>query len=173
MSDTRRTFLRSTLAATGGLLLPLNGTGAIALNLDAPRLPVSAVPLPLSSEALKLRRIKTALRAIRMENSGPSGPGSPWANTMTEYTAVADQVVRRPVQSWADCVELAEIAWHGQWKNDGPDGRPRLSFHPSLQLDCCWTWATIALIEGVLTLGKGERNDPRWLTADEAARLGS
>ncbi|HEY7550650.1 MAG TPA: hypothetical protein VH913_14180 [Hyphomicrobiaceae bacterium] len=174
--SSRRQFL-STLGkalGAGGLLLPWSGKGALALPADlgaAAALPVKTAPLPFSAEALELRRIRRALRAIYMEpGPGPGGPGTPWYDTiMDEYRPIEQRMAARPVRTWADCVELAEAIWTW-WEKEHRDG---YCMGPAIGKLAIYKRADgarptagpadaiVALVEGVLTLGGGERFDPR------------
>lgn len=164
MSHDRRVFLRSALTAAGGLLLPFRGAGALELDLTAPHVPVSAVPLPVSSTTLELRRIKHALHEIRQRQVCRDGSLSDeWRETVRAYDAEAELLLSRPVRSWADCVELAEVCWHTHWKGWDENGRVRLA--PRWP-DCIAERARISLIEGVLSLGGGQRFDPNHVEDD-------
>jgi hypothetical protein len=161
----RRLFLRSALGAAGGLLLPWRGGGAMALDLEAPRVPVTPVSLPVSPEVRQMREILGALHEIRLENRCSGGPGSEWAGLYREYRPLARRVVSRPVRSWSDCVELAEIAWNAWPCIDKYSGRLEPS-HDGL-MGTRQQSAAAALIEGVLTLGNGVRFDPNMVYGEE------
>jgi hypothetical protein len=159
---TRRSFLGTLAKAigAGGLLLPWAGKGALALPVglgEAAQLPVTAAPLPFSAECLHLREIKRALAAL------PNVYDGRWGRMMaSEYRPASERLRARPVRSWTDCVELAETIW-AFWGKDTRDwdglDRPtdKLSAKP-LNIDAA---PVVALVEGVLALGGGERFDPR------------
>jgi hypothetical protein len=174
--NTRRAFL-CTLGKTlgaGGLLLPWSGKGALALPSDlgkAASLPVTAAPLPFSAECLQLRDIKRTLAALPANCDlyrGFPGAKAPWYDTMSnEYHPVYARLTRRPVRSWTDCVELAEAIW-AFYEKDHRDGycvgplTTKLSVDPRhMHIGYYQREAIVALVEGVLDLGGGERLDPR------------
>ena len=161
ITDDRRTFLRSALTAAGGLLLPFRGTGALALDLAAPHVPVSAVPLPVSATTRELRHIKHVLHDINVQGRAyrEGALSREWWETFRAYDAEAEVLLSRPVRSWADCVELAEVCWHTHWKGRYENGRVRLE---PRRPDCIAERARINLIEGVLALGGGQRFDPNF-----------
>jgi hypothetical protein len=175
--STRRQFfgtLGKALSA-GGLLLPFAGKGALALPADlgkAASLPVTAAPLPFSAECLQLREIKRALAALPANcdiDLGLPGAKAPWYETMqNEYLPIEARLARRPVRSWTDCVELAEAIW-AFWEKEHRDGyyvgprTDKLSVNPRHASTAGYhnSDAIVALVEGVLALGGGERFDPR------------
>ena len=178
---TRRQFfgtLGKALGA-GGLLLPWAGKGALAFPADlgkAASLPVTAASLPFSAECLQLREIKRALAALPVNcdiNRGLPGAKAPWYETMTnEYCPKEARLVRRPVRSWTDCVELAETIW-AFWEKEHRDGYcvgpmiAKLSTNPRhASIGYHQRDAIVALVEGVLALGGGERLDPRIVPYD-------
>lgn len=89
------------------------------------------------------------------------------------YEAHAAQILERPVRSWGDVAEIAEIAWSvapkvGDRWDGGPEApvgtvpallRKNATRHPRYQSDISLA-ANAALIEGVLTMAGGERYDP-------------
>jgi|KBSSwiStaDraftv2_1062776.scaffolds.fasta_scaffold60724_4 hypothetical protein len=177
--STRRAFLGTLGKAlgAGGLLLPLAGKGALALPADlgkAAALPVTAAPLTFSAECLQLREIKRALAALPLDIQG----GPRWRRMMTEeYAPVKQSLCARRVRSWTDCVELAEVIW-AFWEKEHRDGYyvgppiSKLSVHPSnASVGYHQRDAIVALVEGVLALGGGERFDPRMLPYDPAEAL--
>ena len=89
-----------------------------------------------------------------------------------EYRPMQARLVRRPVRSWTDCVELAEAIW-AFWEKDHRDGYyvgpmiTKLSVDPRhSHIGYHQREAIAALVEGVLTLGGGERFDPRIVPCD-------
>ena len=154
------------------LLLPMTGTAAVSFvdPSKAAALPVKAVPLPVSPECLELRRIKRALAALPVNcDVGFAGMRGPWHTIRTtEYAPVRDRLVARPVASWADLVGLAELIW-ADWRKQDRDGWSVGPPTATLSVDRrdwggCGVHdrdAIAALVEGVLTLGKGERYDPQ------------
>jgi hypothetical protein len=173
--STRRAFLGTLgkLLGAGGVLLPVAGKGALALPADlgkAAALPVTAAPMPFSADCLQLREIKRALAALPLNSGGAKGP---WYRLMTEeYAPVQQRLCARPVRSWTDCVELAEAIWTC-WEKEHRDGYyvgPRidkLSVHPSnAAVGYHQRDAIVALVEGVLAMGGGERFDPRIVPYD-------
>ena len=116
MSNTdRRSFIRGGLRAalgTGGLLLPWQGGGVLALpNLGgAPQVPVTSGPFPVSDETLELRRIVERRRHINAMEPGDARSLAR-ITRMLEYQDVANVILDRPVSSWGQVAEIAEIAW--------------------------------------------------------------
>jgi hypothetical protein len=161
------TTLGKALGATG-LLLPLAGKGALAIpDLGkAAQLPVTVAPMPFSPEALRLREIRRELNACYLGQhdylDGLKGYDRAWTDLMrNHYHPLVKRVIGRPPATWTHCVELAEIAWvslaHKRSINDsqGSVQRP-LVFGKEEPVE--------ALIEAVLTLGRGDRfywNTPR------------
>jgi hypothetical protein len=101
---------------------------------------------------------------------------------MEHYRPLANKIAERPAPTWADCVELAEIIWHSLPKEDlvcsSPEdptwvylertGALSVGAGGTRMEDSAFTssayWcreAIVALVEAVLTLGNGERRDPR------------
>jgi hypothetical protein len=122
MTDTdRRGFLRGGLKAalvgTGGLLLPWHGGNAFALPTDlgaAAELPVRTMPLPVSKECLKLRQIIERQREWYRRSAADRGlavNSREWRALAAEYAAVANVTLRRPIATWGQASEVAEIAW--------------------------------------------------------------
>ena len=168
--NNRRQFLG---ALSRALLLPVAGSGAVAFAdpAKAASIPMmTAAPLPFSADCLQLRSIKRALAALP-ENSDIGSPGQKgrWYRMQTEeYHPIKMRVSTRPVTSWTDCVELAEIIWT-EWEKDhrdgycvGPPGN-KLAVHENQVGPGSFyaRHAITALVEGVLALGGGERFDPR------------
>ena len=182
MSDTdRRALLRgglkAALAGAGGLLLPWQGGGAFALPdlSNAALVPVDAVPLPVSAECLALREIIERQREYyrRQHRSRSSQPE--WREMAIEYSALAQVVLARPVTSWGQASEVAEIAWRYHHKAWGPAPEHFADYYKPPVLEGTLEALTLAsgdqsgkhgrspsavLIDAVLTLGGGQRNDP-------------
>lgn len=177
MSETdRRGFLRgglkAALAGTGGLLLPWQGGNAFALPTDlgaAAGLPVRATPFPVSKECLQLRHIVECQREYyrRKYASHSCETTSPeWRAMAAQYRAIADVVLARPITTWGQASEIAEIAWRYHqktWTHDGQQPERLVLAHNPETLDRPVRGrpsATALLIDGVLALAAGERNDP-------------
>jgi hypothetical protein len=155
----------------GGLVLPWAGRGALALPADlgqAAHLPLTAAPMPFSADCLQLRDIKRALAALPNDSDlGHADCKGPWHRMMThEYRPAERRLYERPVKTWTDCVELAETIW-AFWSKEHEDGYcvgPVTGRLCTSERD--WSahnqrHAIAALVQGVLTLGGGERFDPR------------
>lgn len=112
----RRHFL-STLGkalGAGGLLLPLQGRGPVAVAADlgeAARLPVSAAAMPFSREALRLREINRALHSCHLAKHSERRSGEWRSLSVDHYAPTAHVIAARQNPTWANCVELAEIIW--------------------------------------------------------------
>ena len=163
---------------TGGLLLPWQGGGALALPdlTKAADIPVTAAPLPISAATIELRRIVDREAEIHRTRFGyhESGfRGWPTIEEQHRYCEAAEVVLNRPVQSWADVAEIAEIAWKLQPKVGLGADRPRYvtlesyqphlaAWHGNIGMPCRDTHARAiaCLIEAVMTLGGGRRLDP-------------
>jgi hypothetical protein len=173
---TRRHFLGTLGKALGasGLLLPFAGKGALALPADlgkAAQLPVTAAPMPFSTECLELRQMRRQLLDCRLRQSQDRQPHDDyhrdWHAVMDRYGATTAVLAGRPATSWGHVVELAEIAWHFAPKEEiiNADGcsvyTGRIATRPHLAKgEDCWRMrANAALIEAVLALGGGERFD--------------
>jgi hypothetical protein len=175
MSETdRRGFLRgglkAALAGTGGLLLPWQGGNVFALPTDlgaAAELPVRTMPLPVAKETLHLREIIERQRdwyretpADRRHNIG----NREWQALAAEYAAVADVILRRAITTWGQASEVAEIAWryHDKtWRWDSEREWMALANAPYCgDRSGRFPSSASVLIEGVLALGGGQRNDP-------------
>jgi hypothetical protein len=113
--STRRAFLGTLgkLLGAGGVLLPVAGKGALALPADlgkAAALPVARTPLPVSPQLLQLREIRLELHDIYLWDQSPTR-GVSWRHVMqTKHNPVVAEIVGRRKATWADCVEIAEIA---------------------------------------------------------------
>jgi hypothetical protein len=186
MTDTdRRGFLRGGLKAalvgTGGLPLPWQGGGALALpDLGiAAMVPVKSVPLPVSAECLALREIIERQREhYRRKHQSRSCEvtSAEWRAMAEQYSALADVVLARPVTTWGQASEVAEIAWRYHDKAWGPAPNYFSRYYSPPVLEGTLEALTIAsgrdrmgqrtrspnavLIDAVLSLGGGERNDP-------------
>jgi hypothetical protein len=171
--STRRAFL-GTLGRTiggGGLLLALIGNGALALPSDlgkAATLPLSPVPMPISPVGQELRELRRELAAVH-DLPHSQHRSSRWRELLQIYAVDADILSQRKPTTWADCVELAEVAWHFAPKafSDRGDG---LAYSGALdagrspgshEWDHWPTRVRAAFIEAVLTLGNGDRFDPQ------------
>lgn len=188
IDQTRRHVLRNgmrialgTVAGAGGMLLPLSGGNAIELEDQGAQYLGVVRPLPVSPECLELRAIVGRQRhLVRVSRTSRLSSFQEWRDAYLrmshEYTAIAETVLARPVTSWAQASEIAEIAWRWApkaWQDDigleFPRDRPGL-------LEGTMDTLTMAsgrhragspekiphavLIEAVLTLCGGERNDP-------------
>jgi hypothetical protein len=168
--------LQAALVGAGGLLLPWKGGGALALPdlAEAARVPVTLAPFPVSAELLELRRLKrrlVELKAVPTQHAledhfarhESDRAAMRWFEVMYgEYWPIAQSIAERPVASWGQCVELAEIVWDRKkkWRIDNNVRKPH---HHG---DTDHILAT--LVDGVLTLGGGERFDPRMIGATHA-----
>lgn len=185
MSNTdRRGFLRGGLRAalgTGGLLLPWQGDGALALpdTDQAAKLRVVAASLPVSAECLEMRAIKREMTqsSEMQERLGIDGSQKWWRALYDRHELLAERLYSRPVKTWGQVAEFAEIAWFRTPKEEikvGPPDRRfgaytgQLARDPRQLFGGHWEYyseaglcAHVALIEGVLTLAGGERFDPR------------
>lgn len=170
--SSRRSFLGKFFGA-GSLLLPAGGSGALALTRDAAKIaetPVTLVGLPFSKEAIHLRAIRDHLHSIRGKRGGE------WHALMTgDYARMSAAITSRAEPTWTDCVELAEDIWHSMAKVEALDAdgcylgttgtlakgdtRPEIDFCAAGVFHS--RHAIAALVEAVLTLGNGERRDPR------------
>lgn len=183
MSDSsRRAFLRGGLRASivtaGGLLLPMRGGNALAFpDVGAvPDIPVMTQPFAPSAELLECRRIVRAQAAVRgFHNGRAGGPGHPFYELAQEYAAVAGKVLDRPVCSWGQVVEIAEIAfrvadkqqetyWQGGVTGhlDGIDGHTAWRGREGWERSDFWLRPAPTLIEAVMAMGGGERLDANW-----------
>jgi hypothetical protein len=175
MSDTdRRGFLRgglkAALAGTGGLLLPWQGGNAFALPTDlgaAAELPVRAVPLPISKETVQLREIIERQREWYRRSHADRGlavNSREWRALAAEYASLAGVVLKRPITSWGQASEAAEIAWRYHekvWDWNGEREWMTLANAPYCgDRSGRFPSAASVLIEGVLALAGGQRNDP-------------
>jgi hypothetical protein len=177
--NSRREFLGTLGKAlgTGSLLLPLAGKGALALPADlgpAAHLPVSERALPLPPACLELRRIKYVLAHVHAEPHSRDR-SLRWKILAERYESIARDLASKPAASWSDCVALAEIAWHMTTKEEieGPDGFPVYTGELEIgrqeairnpwaaPCSAWWHHVQVALIEAVLSLGGGERFDPK------------
>jgi hypothetical protein len=166
-------------------LLPWAGKGAIALPTDlgqAARLPVTAAALPFSREGLQLRELRRALHRCHVaENS--EARSREWRSLAADhYRPMAHRIAARPQPTWADCVELAEICWQAldkeMVKEEGRETGALSVRQGDFGPGAYWCReAIVALVEAVLTLGNGERFDPKtqqghWPQAVQCTDLG-
>lgn len=181
----RRSFLsgglRAAVATAGGILLPMRGQAlAFAEPAALPDVPIVTGAFTASTELLQLRHIIERQRLARelridAEGLGYGHRGREWVRCQEEYERVAGTVIERSPQSWADIAEVAEIAWRAHpkaWLGRMPgesfgmmclDGMlPRVSPTGFSGPYCreLLPRATSAMIEGILTLTGGQRNDP-------------
>lgn len=170
----RRSLLRNgarvALGSLGaGVLLPWSGTKALTI-VDAGAVTAAIAPMPFSEECLRLRAIKREFVAV------PSHPHSMlharWWELNDAYQASLDTLLARPATSWGHCVELAEVAWHYSpkiWEQDcrltrrlvGSDGIRRNEAAGYAAQNSIGMRVVPALIESVLSMGSGERYDPK------------
>jgi hypothetical protein len=140
---------------------------------QAGELPVVPAPLPVSAAALELRRLRSALRETRRIKDREESERV-WYALMAQYRETGTVILNRPVRSWSQCVELAEMAWHMHMKEWGPLPRCDLTGHlEGITGECSRASLHTAhprgfsarpipsLIEAVLTMGGGQRGDPR------------
>lgn len=192
MSETsRRAFLRGGLRAalgTGGLLLPWQGGGALALPdlAKAALVPVTAGPFPVSAETIELRRILARQYEVHlMQFDGePYGrrrtPSDHrdrlWRECAEEYKKVASVVLDRPVASWGQAVEIAEICWRVHpkvWFGEEPGrtfGSLTLQGYQKHSTADFYSRPMPCLIEAVLQLGGGERHAPNFAPDEDILR---
>jgi hypothetical protein len=159
MSNTRRQFLGS---LARGVLLPIGG-GALTLAdpAKAGSLRVTRGDLPVSPDALLLRSLKRDLSVIQRRMNRDDDTYSyrdadrDWhAIIQEQVTPLEARMLARPVATWADCVELAEICWWGvahRRSLNGDVARGTLS-----RTDAC-----DVLVDAVLSLGGGQRSYPQ------------
>jgi hypothetical protein len=124
--STRRQFLGTLgkLLGAGGVLLPFAGKGALALPADlgkAAALPVAPTPLPVSPQLLQLREIRRELHEIYLWDTSDTR-GASWRHVMqNKYVPTVAEIVGRRNATWADCVEIAEIAMWRMHRLGPPD----------------------------------------------------
>jgi hypothetical protein len=178
--SSRRQFLTTLGKAlgAGGVLLPLAGKGTLAISepAKAAQIPVSAAPMPWSPECLELRQLKQRMLKHQVAKySGHYGRDheracTAWRLLMCDYGDVAETIAARPNPTWRDATELAEIAWHmahkqrtkGDWHGEFTGRLSLIDDGSSRDPAARWLRQVhIALVETVLTLGGGERFDPR------------
>jgi hypothetical protein len=125
--STRRAFLGTLgkLLGAGGVLLPVAGKGALALPADlgkAAALPVVPTPLPVSPQLLQLREIRRELHDIYMWGGTSEARCAAWRHVMqTRPKPIVAEIVGRRKATWADCVEIAEIALWRMHRLGPPD----------------------------------------------------
>lgn len=175
----RRSLLTTLGKAFGasGLILSSGRSGALALsaNLDAAAsLPLVPATLPVSPELVHWRALVDDQYAFRLRMRGRQTLAScdEYYRRSMVIRGVNEQIAGREHRTWADCVELAEICWHIMPKEEAPSplgpkyaGEPtgRLNRDPDLVYVSAYHCAQplVALVEAVLTLGNGERRDPK------------
>lgn len=182
----RRSLLRLSGYLTGGLVLPFAGTKALALinPADAEAIAVRPTTMPVSNDLLQFRSLTREYIRIRHDTWEDWHTGArSWESqqaavdesitpAVRHYEAAAMAIVARPVTSWADIGELAEIAWavapkdmcpvrersgelqRGYWRRRDPSNPYVWDHHDDLRLS-----AQAALIEGVLAMTGGHRFD--------------
>ena len=190
MSNTDRRFflsggLRAAVATAGSILLPMRGQAfAFAEPAALPDVPIVTGAFVPSVELQQLRRIIERQRVageLRIDAEGmpPTHRGREWVRCQNEYERLAATVIERFPQSWADIAEVAEIAWRAHpkaWLGPMPgksfgmmclDGMlPGPSGFNGPYCRELLPRATSAMIEGILNLTAGQRNDPAF-PADE------
>lgn len=156
----------------GGFILANGRAGALALpaNLDAAAsLPLTTATLPVSPDLVRWRGLVDDLHAWHRTTRGRphvSAYSDEWRARSMVIKDVSARIGEREHRTWADCVELAEICWRalpkeGYWTDEEITGR--LSRDPKevhIGAHHC-AEHLVALIEAVLTLGNGERRDPK------------
>lgn len=158
----------------GGLILSSGRAGALVLpsNLEAAAsLPLSSAALPVSADLIELRGLVDDQHAFRLNSRGRQTLGThhEYYTRSLEIRDVSDRIAEREHKTWADCVELAELCWHIMPKeHDRPgfyEGSPlgQLTRNPRQVHIGAFHCAAplVALIEAVLTMGNGERRDPK------------
>jgi prolyl oligopeptidase PreP (S9A serine peptidase family) len=144
-----------------------------------PDIPVIAKGFAPSAECLELRQIKRELTAshLAQEQLGYEESNRRWAALWHRHDAVAQVLYDRPVRTWSQVSEFAEIAWLHAQKEEEEMGDPSWRYSVNTgrlarktESNSNWRgWSSCssatasyaALIEGVLTLTGGERYDPR------------
>lgn len=181
----RRSLLRLSGYLTGGLVLPLVGTQALALVNPGQTESVAVAPvaMPVSNELVKFRSHARVFANLRRQTWAKYRHSLPQFRSEQEIVdtiikpesrrveAQAAVILARPVTSWADVGELAEIAWLAAQKDDCPVG-PRTGQlkrgiwrrrgsdpYDFVHEDVLSLNATAALIEAVLTMTGGQRFD--------------
>lgn len=184
-APSRRSFLRLSGYLSGGLVLPLAGTKAIALTnpAQADAVDVAPVAMPVSDDLVRLRSLArgySRLRRLTWDNHRRGIPKDKSEREIVEtiiqpehqrVERQAAAMIARPCSSWADVGELAEIAWLAAPKDNCPIG-PRTGQlqrgnwrrcgpnpHDFVHDDDVYLCATAALIEAVLTMTGGQRFD--------------
>ena len=178
MSDhSRRALLTGGLRAAlgaGGLLLPWQGGGALALSDVVADVPVVSGPFPVSVETLALREILARRAALyaRHHRTQAEREDCEVAQILNqfEYAETANKVLDRPVTSWGRVAELAEIAWAcwpKVWYGPEPGMSGRLDLDGRQYRGChdhnaSRQAAAAQLIHAVVTLSEAPRFSPRW-----------
>lgn len=181
MTDfSRRSILRGglrTALGAGGLMLPFAGSKALtfAEPAAAAELAVIQTSFPVSADLVRYRAMLREHEEWRLEatiarafsHEPPAVLAEEVGQRRSLYEGQAGAIMARPVQSWGDVAELAEIAWeaapkHRVWSGPDPDETRLATGH--------WNYgryvedfsmiANAALIEAVLSMSGGERYDP-------------
>lgn len=184
-TQSRRSFLRLSSYLTGGLVLPLAGTKALAISnpAQAESVAVRPVAMPVSRELSLFRAAARGYNALRRKIY------TEWGSHLARFgceAAIVDKLIKpegdvvaakalaviaRPVETWADVGALAEIAWLYAPRDDcpvGPHSRELKRGHWRRRPDDAWGFdheedprlsANAALIEGVLKMTNGQRFD--------------
>lgn len=179
----RRSLLRLSGYLTGGLVLPIAGTKALALVNpgQAESVAVAPVAMPVSNELATFRAIAREYSDLRYETwYGGNRPRGMTDQEIVDTILVPSRrrvdsqaavIMQRPAPSWGDVGELAEIAWlaapkddcptcprsgqlkRGHWRRSGPEP------HDFVHEDDLSLSANAALIEAVLAITGGQRFD--------------
>jgi hypothetical protein len=177
----RRSLLRLSGYLTGGLVLPLAGTKALALVNpgQAETVAVTPVAMPVSDDLATFRALAREYSDLRYETwyggKRPRGitdqeiVDTILSPSRRRVDSQAAMILQRSAPSWGDVGELAEIAWLAAPKDDCPIRRPsgqlKRGFwrrsgpepHDFVHEDDLSLSANAALIEAVLTLTGGQR----------------
>jgi hypothetical protein len=165
----------------GGLLLPFAGGKALSFvdMTEAAKFDVANAAFPVSRELAVFRHAAEGI--VEWCNIGAAKNAKmPVTKFIVQLRAreearntAAHAIWSRPVQTWGDVADLAEVAWQYALKEED-FGANRLGRNPTgrlQQIDSRFTaetgdvrlaeHAAAMLIEGVLTLSAGRRYDPR------------
>lgn len=181
MSDlSRRSILRGglrTALGVGGIMLPFAGTKALtfAEPAAAADLAVIETSFPLSRDLIRYRAMLREHEEWRLDatiarcfsHEPPSLLAEEVGLRRRVYEDQAKTIMARPVHSWGDVAELAEIAWQAAPKRQeliGPDSDrtclARGFWNRCEFIEDFGMVANAALIEAVLTMSGGQRYDP-------------